>query len=345
MPADLSRRALLKAAGLVLAGSGAATAQTGRTPVRIGFVPVIGAASLYVMAGAGWAREAGLDIATTKFDSGPAGIQALASGTLDAMFIGVAPIAVARAKGVPVKVVAAAGLGGSGFAVSGALAAEFERAGGDAARAFAAFRTAQGRPARIGALPPGGVPTVALHHWLRRIARVDPADIQIAAMGIEAVQQAMLAGAVDGGTLLEPQLSIVLARNPALRVVGYARDFMPNSPGVVMAVTEAFAAAHPDAVRQLIRLEMRATDLIRSRPDEAAPHVQAALSGGLVETAIFAKALTSPAVAYLVDPREIVAATEQMLAFQVELGDFPVAPPVAGLFDSRFYEEAAAGPR
>jgi NitT/TauT family transport system substrate-binding protein len=189
------------------------------------------------------------------------------------------------------------------------------------------------------------VPTVALQYWLRKTVKPDPADIQLVAMGIEAVQQAMLSGAVDGGTVLEPSLSIILQRNPALRVIGYARDMFPNSPGVVVTATEAFAAKHPAAVEQMIRLQIRASDLIRQRPEEAAPHVQRALGGaGLVDTAVFAKALVSPAVSYIVDPREIVAITREMLAFQVELGDFDKAPPTEGLFDPSFYLKASASP-
>ncbi len=39
-------------------------------PIRIGFVPVIGAAALFVLEGAGWAKDVGLSLAITKFDSG-----------------------------------------------------------------------------------------------------------------------------------------------------------------------------------------------------------------------------------------------------------------------------------
>ena len=103
-----TRRTFIKAlGGLALLGPAVARAQAPAVPVRVGYVPVIGASALFVLEGAGWAKEAGLDIRTTKFDSGPNAIQALASGTLDVLAIGVAPIAVARAKGIDVKVVAA----------------------------------------------------------------------------------------------------------------------------------------------------------------------------------------------------------------------------------------------
>ncbi len=338
---QMTRRSALQlsVASLAAALPGRAFAQA--VPMRIGYVPVIGASALFVLEGAGWAREAGLDLKLTRFDSGPAAIQALGSGTLDALAIGIAPVAVARAKGLDVKVVSAAGTGGSAFVASGALSAHFAAANGDQAKALAAFRAATGRKAKLATLPPGGVPTVALSHWLFKLGKVDPADVEIVQMGIDAVQQAMLAGSADGGTVLEPSATIVTLRNPALKRIATAQQMFPEIPGVVMAVTGAFEKAQPAAVEKFVGLVIRATDLIVNSPKDAAPHVLKALGAGIVDEATMTAALSSPAAGYVSDPRTIVGPTEAMLAYQVELKDFPTAPPVAGLFDAQFWERAS----
>lgn len=337
----LSRRSALRlsASGLAAALPVRAFAQT--VPMRIGYVPVIGASALFVLEGAGWAKEAGLDLKLTRFDSGPAAIQAFGSGTLDALAIGIAPVAVARARGLDVKVVTGAGTGGSAFIASGALSEHFAKAGGDQAKAFAAFRAATGRKAKLATLPPGGVPTVALNHWLFKLGKVDPADVEIAQMGIDAVQQAMLAGTADGGTVLEPSATIVTARNPALKRIATAQQMFPEIPGVVMAVTGAFEKAQPAALEKFVGLVIRATDLIVKSPKDAAPHVVKTLGAGLVDEATMTQALSSPAAGYVSDPRVIVAPTQAMLAYQVEIGDFPTAPPVTGLFDASYFERAS----
>jgi NitT/TauT family transport system substrate-binding protein len=333
---SISRRAALAAsAAFVAARAGAQSPLR----IRVGYVPVIGAAPLFVLNGAGWAAQSGLDLALTKFESGPPAVQALASGTLDVLFIGVAPIAVARAKGLPIKIVAASGIGGSGFAVQPALAQSFEAAS-DPRSAFATFRAKTGRPAKIGALPPGATPTVALRHWLKQNG-VPPENLQFVSMGIEAVQGAMLSGAIDGGTVLEPALTLVRQRNPGIRTIAYATTMFPNLPGVVVSATEPFAAAHPQAVVEMIRLATRARDLILSDPAKAAPHLQAVLSGGLVEASVFEAALRSPGIVFEVDPRVIVEATRTSLAFEVEIGDFAEAPSVEGLFEPRYFLEAS----
>ena len=247
-------------------------------------------------------------------------------------------MAVARSKGLPVKVVAASGVGGNGFAVQPALALSFEAAG-NAKDAFATFRAKAGRPAKLATLPPGGTPTVALRYWLRDKG-VAATDVQIVSMGIDAVQGAMLTGAVDGGTVLEPSLTLIRERNPGIKTIAYATEMFPDLPGVVMAVTDAFAAAHPDALVTLVRLADRARTLILADPAAAAPHVAAVLSGGIVPNAVFERALRSPAVTFVTDPRLIVEATRASLAFEAEIGDFATAPSVDGLFDPGPYLKA-----
>jgi NitT/TauT family transport system substrate-binding protein len=317
------------------------SAQTAPIPVRLGYVPVIGASSVFVLDGAGWAKQAGLDLKSIKFESGPNAIQAFTSGTLDLLAIGVAPVAVAKSRGLDVNIVAAAATGGSAFIASADLAASFDTAKGDVARAFADFRARQKRPAKLATLPPGGVPTVALNYWLWKTGAVDRADVQIIALGIDVIQQAMLAGTVDGATVLEPSASIVLSRNPRLKSIATVSEMFPQIPGVVIAASGEFERSHPDALLTLVKLAIRATDLIKSDPKQAAPYVQTALGGGLVDEAIMVKALTSPAIGFLADPREIISPTHDLLAYEVELGDFASAPSTDALFNNEFFVKAS----
>ena len=333
----LTRRALLASA----AGIAAAPVRAqGALSIRVGYVPVIGAAALYVLDRAGWAREAGFDIRLAKFDSGPAAIQAISSGSLDMLAIGIAPVAVARSRGLDVHVVSAAGTGGSAFLAAPALADAFAKSGNDPAAALAAFRQANGRPAKIGTLPPGAVPTVALNYWFFKTHKVARAGVEIVAIGIEALQGAILAGAVDGGTVLEPSATIVRRRDPRLKVIATARDMFPDIPGVVIAATGAFEKAHPEAVENMVGLVLRATDLIQRDPKAAGAYVAEVLGGGLVPAEVMAAALASPAVAYVTDPRAIEAPTRALLEYQVEIGDFPVAPKTEGLFETKYFDAA-----
>ncbi|MCU4181825.1 ABC transporter substrate-binding protein [Bosea sp. BH3] len=338
----IDRRTLLALATACAAGIRPAFSQN--APLRVGYVPVIGASALFVLAGDGSAKEAGLDLKLTKFDSGPNAIQAFASGTIDILVIGVAPVAVARSRGLAASVVAAGAVGGTAFLAGPTLAKAFADNGNDPAKAFAAFRSTAGRKAKLGTLPPGGVPTVALHHWLWKVGKVDRADVEIANMGIEGVQQAMLTGAIDGGTLLEPSATLVPERDPRIKRIVNSPDMFPNIPGVVVAASGELQKARPDAADRFVALFHRATELIRSDPKKAAPFVLAALGGDLVSEATIANALVSPAVSFVNDPAKIRQATEALLAYQVELGDFSKAPSLDGLFDQAAYERGIRVP-
>ena len=334
----IDRRALLALAAGTVGGIFPGVAQS--VTLRIGYVPVIGASALFVLAGDGSTRDAAFDLKLTKFDSGPNAIQAFASGTIDILVIGIAPVAVARARGLDASVIAAAAIGGSAFVAGPALAKIFDENGNQPAKAFAAFRAATGRKAKLGTLPPGGVPTVALHHWLWKVGRVDRSDVDIVNMGIEVVQQAMLTGAIDGGTLLEPSATLVTERVPATRRIVNSPDMFPNIPGVVVAASGNLVKTRPDAVERFVGLFHRATEQVRNDPATVAPLVLAVLGGGLVAESTIIRALTSPAVSFVNDPASIRKATEELLAYQLELGDFAQAPTVDGLFDQALYERA-----
>src|SRR5215216_727920 len=126
----------------------AAPAGAQTVPVRVGVIPIIGAAPIFVANGEGWTKAAGLDLKFTTFESGPNMIQALASGTIDVYVAGVAPLAVARTKGIDVKVVAATAIEEMVFVAAPKLAAYFAP-GVSAADAFKAYRAKEGKAARL----------------------------------------------------------------------------------------------------------------------------------------------------------------------------------------------------
>ncbi|MET0427653.1 MAG: ABC transporter substrate-binding protein [Microvirga sp.] len=314
-----------------------ASAET--VPVRIGVIPVIGAAPVFVARGEGWLKEVGLEPSFTTFESGPNMIQALASGTIDVYVAGVAPLAVARTKGIDVRVVAATAVEEMVFVAGPKLAPYFASAPSKA-EAFKAFRAKEGRAARLATQPPGSVPNTTLQHWLWQVAKADKADAEVVPMGIDATQQAVLAGAMDGASIREPALTIVQLRNPAIKLIATGGEMFPDQPGTVVAVYGKFADRNPAAVEGLVKALARATDLLKSDPARAAPHVEAALGKGITDVATIQKAISSPAAKFITDPRQIIAATKAMQAYQVSIGTLDKEAPIEGLFDPKPYEKA-----
>ncbi|SOR28979.1 putative extracellular solute-binding protein precursor, putative sulfonate-binding protein precursor [Methylorubrum extorquens] len=341
MSSHFIRWAILLFALFGASGAALAQGQAQTLPVRIGAIPVLGAAPLFVAEREGWLGAGGLKPTVTLFDSGPNAVQAAASGTVDVYVAGITPVAIGRTRGVDLRVVAATAIG-ENVLVAGAKLAGPLTDGTAPAAAFRRFREETGRPAKIATQPPGSIPYTNLSYWLREVHKVDPADVQILTLGIDAAQQAILAGAVEAATVREPGLSIIRERNPQIRLVANGSELFPGQPGTVVAVRGAFLEQNPAAVRTLVSAIVRAVDLIKRDPERALPAVEAALGKGIVTAATLRNALASPATQYVADPRTIVAATGAMLALQTKLGISEQTPPTEGLFDSRFFEAAQA---
>ena len=333
------RQFLIAGATLAAASPFAGAARAQGVTARVGYIPIVGTAPFFVANGEGWLKQGGIETAITVFESGPNMIQALASGTIDIYVAGVAPLAVARSRGVDIRVVASTAIG-ENVVVTAPSLTKFFTDGVAPAAAFKAFRAANGKPARLATQPPGSVPDTVLEYWLWEVAKVDKADVAIVPMGIDATQQAILAGAVDGGTVREPALTILQTRNPQIKLVAGGEEVFPGQPGTVVAVSGAFATKNPDAVQAVVNGLVKAAALIKTDPDKAAPHVAAALGKGIVDPALIRKALVSPASRFEIDPRKIIEPARAMQAYQVKLGSLDKEAPFDGLFETQYYERA-----
>ena len=330
-----TRRAVV-AASLALAAP--AFAQS--VPVRVGVIPVLGASQLFVVDNLKLAP--GLDLKFTTFESGPVMIQALASGSIDIYVAGVAPLGVARSKGIDVRVLTATAVEEMTVAAGPKLAPYFAN-GAKPADAFKKFKADTGKAARLATQPPGSVPHTTLAYWLNNATKTDKADVEIVPMGIDATQQALLAGAVDGATIREPTDTIVTQRDPRIKIVALGGEMFPDQPGTVVAVAGAFVAKNPQGVQALVDAVVKATEIIKTDPKRAAPAIEAALGKGIVDTDTIVKALASPASKFIADPRTIMDATKKMQTYQVSIGTLDQDVPLDGLFDPSFFVKANDG--
>jgi NitT/TauT family transport system substrate-binding protein len=333
---------LAAVAAAVLAAGAAQAQQT--TTVRIGYIPVMGAAQVFVAQGEGWFKQQGLNVQFTKFESGPNLIQAVASGTIDVYNAGFAPLLVARSKGQDIRVIAATVVEELGIAAAPSLAPYFEgKKVHEKAAALKAFREKNGRPAKFATQPVGSGPHTSLVYWLQEVIKADKADYEIVEQGIDATQRAILTSAVDAGSIREPALAIVRKQNPNIKLIADGGEIFPNFPGVVLAVTADFATKNPDAVKKLIRLTVRATEFLAKNPEKSVPHLGEAFGKGLLPDDILLASLKSPQTRFVSDPNRITDSAVKLQDFQVKIGVLKKAEPVDGLFALNVYKEAVAG--
>ncbi|MDE2575572.1 MAG: ABC transporter substrate-binding protein [Rhodospirillales bacterium] len=333
----------MRGLGLTLLGlgAGAAPARAAATVLEVAYIPILAMAQLFIIQGEGWAKQAGLDLKLTRFSSGPAMVQALASGRFDIAYIGIGPAVVAAAHGVDIKVLAGNGIGQGGLLGRGRFAADFPKSP-NAAAAFAAFHKAAGRPVRLATLPKGSGPDTTLRYYLFEVAHVAPGDVTLLGMGAEQMQQALLSGAVDGASVLDPIPAVVQSRDPSAHVLVDGQTMFPGAPGAVIAARGSALAAHGDAITRLVALHIRATALIRSDPARAARDITAGIGAGLVPQAIIEASLRGEISTFVADPHPQIGPTRKMQTYQMRIGAQDKAVDVGTLFDTAVYDRALA---
>ncbi|MFV3130137.1 ABC transporter substrate-binding protein [Niveispirillum sp. KHB5.9] len=334
---SLKRFATRLAAATVLTGLAFAGSAQAADPVvvRAAYIPVLGAAQAFVIDNQGWDLQNGFDLQLKQFDSGPNAIQAVASGTIDAYIAGVAPVVVARGKGVGIKVVASTAIEELVVAAGTDLA----KTPGKPAEAIEALSKKLGRPLKLATQPAGSVPNTFLQYWLWEVAKVDKQYVELVPQGIDATQQALLAGAVDGAIIREPALTIITGRNKDVKVLAYGQDILKNQPGNVIALTDDFTSKHPDIAQKLVELTAKATEVLKKDKKVAVAAIESAIGKGLVPAAIIEQALSSPAVKFNTDPATILKETALVQDYQVKLGTVKEAVPVEQIFDLSYYQK------
>ena len=317
------------------------TAASAQTELRVGFIPVMGVSQIFVAEGEGWLKKDGITLKTATFESGPNMIQALSSGTLDVYAGGLAPLLVARSKGIDVRVIAATVVEEMAVAASPTLQPFLE--GKNAAQALKAFREKNGRPAKLATQPVGSGPNVTLNYWLWEVIKADKADVEIVEMGIDATQRAILTGAVEGGSIREPALTIAQKQNAKVTLLASGNEVFPNVPGVVVAVMGSYLEKNPIVVENLVKSIVRATKLLKEDPKRTAPLVSVAFGKGIVGDDILETAIKSPQTQFTSDPRRIMESTAKLQDYSIKLGALQKAIPLEPLFSLDVYDRATVG--
>jgi NitT/TauT family transport system substrate-binding protein len=271
---QLTRRALvvsivaaLSIAAAVVAGrraaSPAADARAAAVDeVRLGSFPNLTHATALVAIERGlFAQElgAGVRLSTPTFNAGPAAIEALFSGALDATYIGPGPAinAFVKSKGQAVRVVAGAASGGAFLVVDPAIAS-----------------AADLRGKRVASPQLGNTQDVALRAWLvgqgLRVELQGKSDVEILPQENAQTLDAFKGRRIAGAWVPEPWASRLVLEGGG-KVLVDERDLWPGRACVTthLLVRSEFLKEHPERVTALLRAHVEAGEWLASHPDEA----------------------------------------------------------------------------
>lgn len=281
------------------------------------------------------AKELGsTKLSTETFNAGPAAIEALNAGAIDAAYVGPNPAinSFVKSQGASVNVIAGAAAGGAQLVVKPEISSAADLKG------------------KILASPQlGGTQDVALRAWLADEGyktNVDGSgDVAINPTENAQTLKLFQDGKLDGAWLPEPWASRLVLQAGA-KVLVDEKDLWDGSasgkpgefPTTILIVSKTFAAEHPDTVKALLRGHATSVAWLNDAPTaEKAAVINAALqeaAGAALPADIIDRSMKN--IIFTVDP--LAGTYPRLLQDGVEAGTTKQAD-ISGLFDLRALNE------
>jgi NitT/TauT family transport system substrate-binding protein len=252
--------ALLVTAGLSACGGATQAADGAATVVRLGYFPNVTHAAAIVADREGFfAKHLGAStLKVSTFNAGPAAIEALKSGAIDATYVGPGPAtnAFLNSGGQVLTVVAGAASGGASLVVDPAI-----RTAGDL------------RGKTVSTPQLGNTQDIALRYWLKQHGlKTDlqgGGDVHVLPQDNAQIVDAFKQKQIAGAWVPEPYATRLVQAGG--KVLVDERDLWPGRKfaTTVLAVRTDFLTAHPQTVSALLAGDLDAVDFIAKNPAKA----------------------------------------------------------------------------
>jgi NitT/TauT family transport system substrate-binding protein len=257
--------ALLAAVALV-AGCGssskaadASSTSSARTTVHLGYFPNITHATAILGVAKGiFAKDLGADrLETTTFNAGPAAIEALLSGAIDATYIGPSPTINGWAKSKSLVIISGATSGGAALVVKPSITSAAALKG-----------------KKVASPQLGNTQDVALRSWLEQQGlKTDTnggGDVSIVPQENSQTLDAFKSGAIDGAWVPEPWATRLVQEGGG-KVLVDEKDLWPGGHFVTthLIVRTDFLKKHPETVKRLLRGQIEANAYVNAHSDDA----------------------------------------------------------------------------
>jgi NitT/TauT family transport system substrate-binding protein len=237
----LSRRRLLAGAAATAAALAARTASADLPTVRVCVIPIEPSCLPYYAQANGFFEKAGINVVVEQNPASPAIAAALVAGSYDVGYATVPTLAEAHAKGLPFKIIAPDGLIGPGIVIGGIVVA-----------AQSTIRTAHDLNGKTFGC--SGLKTSAeyeLRAWVDKHGG-DSMTCKFIEMPFSEIADAIAAGRVDSGYLVEPFLTIATKRN-LVRMLATGDDAIaPTYLASAWYATEQWINANPAVVTAFV---------------------------------------------------------------------------------------------
>ena len=240
-------------------GGSASSGSGGATQVKVGVIPIVDVAPLYLGQRKGFFSKRGIDLKMVTAQGGAAIVPGVVSGQFQFGFSNVTSLMLAQTKGVPIKSVV------NGVASNGKVGADVT---GVAVKKNSSIKSAKdlvGKKVAVNTLQNIGDTTV--RESVRK-AGGDPSKVKFVEMPFDQMPAALDGGQVDAAWMAEPALTI--ARGQGARVV--ASPFAETDPKLTVATyftSTQLLKQKPDLVKKFTAAMTESLEYASQHPDEA----------------------------------------------------------------------------
>ena len=257
---SLALAAIVATLGMSACGGDSHAAGAAPAEVRLGYFPNLTHATAIVADTEGFFTKAlgATKLKISTFNAGPAAIEALKSGAIDATYVGPGPAtnAFINSGGQALTIVAGAASGGSSLVVDPSITSAEDLKG-----------------KKVSTPSLGNTQDIALRYWLKQHGlRTDlqgGGDVNIVPQDNAQILDAFKHEQIVGAWVPEPYATRLVQAGG--KVLVDERDLWPGKKFAitVLAVRTDFLTAHPDTVRALLAGDLDATDFIAKDPAKA----------------------------------------------------------------------------
>ena len=217
----------------------------GDDTVKIGYLPSDHDAALFVAYAQGKYAEKNITVELVQFNNGGDLMTAMASGEVDIGYVGIAPVLSSVEKGVPVKVISSAQTEGSGIVVT----------------ADSGITSAADLKGKSIATPgEASIQYVLLSYYLKQ-NNLTTDDLNISAMKVPSMNDALKAHKIDGIITFQPYVSIA-ANDTNNVVLENSSGILPNHPCCVVVASDDFIKNHENETKEIVAIHENATNFI-----------------------------------------------------------------------------------
>jgi NitT/TauT family transport system substrate-binding protein len=235
----------------------------GTTTVKVGVIPIVDVAPLYLGQQKGFFGKRGLKLSMTTAQGGAAIVPGVVSGQFQFGFSNMTSLMIAQSQNVPVKAVV------NGVASTGVAGKDFGAITVKKGSPIKSPKELEGKKVAVNTLK--NINETAVRESVRK-AGGDPSKVKFVELAFDQMPAALDNGQIDAAMVVEPALATVKSQGAteiASSLVDVAKDltvamyftstqYEQKNPDVVKKFQEAtaeslaYADAHPDEVRQVV---------------------------------------------------------------------------------------------